>query len=62
MSTARFTAAIAVGLPTVDIDPDSVVQGSLAGASLKAKAIALAPSRHYVWIYDVSGVKVDVIA
>ena len=63
MSAARFTAVVNTGITaSPDMDPVAVVQASVATASMETKAIPAKPSRHYIWIYDIEGVKHDVIA
>lgn len=60
MST-RYLAAL-VAPPTLELVPSSVDQDSTATATLTSKAISAKPIRHYVWVYDLSGTKVDVLA
>jgi len=63
MSSARFTSLFWTSIsPAPDMDPGAVVQASVASASMISKALPAVPSRHYIWIYDISGVKSDVIA
>ena len=59
--SARFTAAL-VGDPPILLVPAEVQQESSATVSLTIKGVSARPSRHYVWVYDLSGTKVDVIA
>lgn len=62
MSSARFTASLVGTVPEVLLDPDPVIQESTASVSLTAKGVSARPTRHYVWVYDLSGTRVDVIA
>ena len=62
MSAVRFGAAVADTSVTVLLDPDPIVQSSTVTATLTVKGASARPTRHYVWIYDLTGTKVDVIA
>ncbi len=62
MSTARFTGALADIVPTVQFPATSISQDSSVTASFISQNIGEAPRRHYVWIYDIAGVKADVVA
>ena len=62
MSTARFTAALAPLNLVGEISPTEIVQGSSATATMTAKSASAVPARHYVWVYDLNGTKVDVLA
>jgi hypothetical protein len=62
MSGVRFSAAIATIVPTIELNPDVVLEGSSAQATLTTHFVQSIPIRHYVWVYNLAGVKVDVIA
>lgn len=62
MSAVRFGAAVAETSVTVVLDPDPIVQSSTVTATMTVKGASVRPARHYVWVYDLSGTKVDVIA
>jgi len=63
MSAARFTSLLGTDIsPAPDMDPGLVVQDSVASCSMVSKALPAVPSRFYIWIYDIAGVKTDVIA
>jgi len=60
--SARFTAVLAPSGLAVELDPDPIVQSSTVTATIIAKGVSARPARHYVWVYDLSGTKVDVVA
>jgi hypothetical protein len=60
--SARFTAALTNAAVVVVLDPDPIVQSSTVTATMTVKGSSVRPARHYVWIYDLTGTKVDVIA
>lgn len=62
MSSARFSAVFGDRRVPVDLNPDPVIQASSATATLTSNFIQSIPNRHYVWVYNLAGVKVDVIA
>jgi hypothetical protein len=62
MSSARFTAFFGDKTIPIELNPDPIVQGNSATATLTSNFVQSIPNRHYVWVYNLAGVKVDVIA
>ena len=62
MSTVRFGAVLASPSINSLVIPDLVVQASQASAVLISQIVIPKPRRYYVWVYDLEGEKVAVIA
>ena len=62
MSSVRFGAALADVAPSSILTPDPVVQDSFASAALLSLIVLAKPRRFYIWVYDLQGERVAVIA
>lgn len=61
-SSARFTFAVSTHVPTSTMNLTTVIQDSLASVDMQSLVVIPKPRSYYVWVYDLSGEKVAVIA
>lgn len=62
MSAVRFGAALAEVSLNVQLVPEPVIQASQASAVLSSRRVILKPRAYYLWVYNLEGEKVAVIA
>lgn len=62
MSAVRFGAVFVPQAIVGLLVPDPIVQASQASATLISQIVIPKPRRYYVWVYDLEGEKVAVIA